>query len=248
MVALPNNCICSKLSLLLTACMLFISCTGELRKKPKTPENIIAVSLQAIGNKAVRDSINNIISVANCLSPKGSYTTEMHTARGGYSYFKQTYSYGPEPFEAITEDITTGMQAGVPVKRLSREMIYTIRGHAFQNIVLEVDKRFHHFEEPERIDTGGVKAYRVKAKDELNNACLLFFDLGTGLLSAIHFQNPADVNEIIKTSFSNWKKVQELQMPFHVEIRQGEKIFTFDFIKISFNSPDFQQRTMNNEQ
>ncbi|MBK7375013.1 MAG: hypothetical protein IPJ02_05445 [Chitinophagaceae bacterium] len=228
--------------------MLFISCTGELRQKPKTPENIIAASLQAIGTKAVRDNINNIISLANCLSPKGRYTTEMHTARGGYAYFKQTYSYGPEPFEAVIKDKATGMQAGDPVKRLSRESIYSIRGHAFQNIVLEVDKRFHHFEEPERIDTGGVKAYRVKAKDELNNACLLFFDLETGLLSAIHIQNPADVNEIIKTSFSNWRKVQELQMPYHVEIRQGEKIFTFEFIKISFNSPGFQQRSMNNEQ
>jgi hypothetical protein len=114
---------------------------------------------------------------------------------------------------------------------------------SFRILFLKLTK-VHDFEKPERIDTGGMKAYRIKAKDELNNGCLLFFDLKTGLLSALHFQNPADVNEIIKTSFSNWKKIQGLLLPSHVDIDQSGKIFVFDFIKVVFNDTGFQYKNV----
>jgi len=217
--------------------ILLYSCSNP---KDQSAEKIIQVSLDAIGTKADRKKIQNLVSLADCMSPGGKYTTEIHTASGGYSYFKQVYSYKPKPFEAVIQNKDSGYSTGDSLTALSKAAISMIRGHAFQNIVLEADQRFHDFEKPDRIDTGGVKACRVKAKDELNNACLLFFDLETGLLSAVHSKNPADTNEVIKIKFSNWKRVQGLLMPHHVDIDQSGKKYTFGFTKVIFNCPEFK--------
>jgi hypothetical protein len=223
---------CFLLSILLYGC----SNTEE-----QSAEKIIQASLDAIGTRAHREKIQNLVSLADCISPTGKYTTEIHTASGGYSYFKQVYSYKPKPFEAVIENRDSGFITGDTLMRLSKETISVIRGHEFQSILLEMDKRFHDFEKPEKIDIEGVNVYRVKVKDELHNGCLLFFELKTGLLCAIHAQNPADPKEMIATEFSRWRKQQELLLPTHIAIKQGEKRYSFDFIKIVFNSPDFKK-------
>jgi hypothetical protein len=227
------------------ACLLLsiflYSCANENKQ---TAEDVIQISLDAVGKKTDREKIQNLVSLADCISPNGKYTTEIHTAQGDYSYFKQVYSYKPVAFEAVIENKTNGYVPGDSIKPLPKEAVYTIRSHEFHNMVLEVNQRFHDFGKPENIKADGVKAYRLKAKDELNNECLLFFDVKTGLLAAIHFQNPADAKEVIKTKFSNWKKLQNLLLPQHVDIDQSGKKYTFDFTKVIFNSPDFHYKNV----
>ncbi|MBK9728269.1 MAG: hypothetical protein IPO86_09150 [Saprospiraceae bacterium] len=178
------------------------------------------------------------------MSPNGKYSTEMHTASGGYSYFKQVYSYKPAAFETVIENKASGYELGDSLIPLSKEALYTIRSHEFHNMVLEVDHRFHDFGNPEIIEVDGMKAYRLNAKDELNNDCTLFFDIKTGLFSALHFQNPADAKETIKTKFSDWKNVKDLLLPHHVDIDQSGKKYTFDFTKVIINSPDFYYKNV----
>ena len=224
--------------------ILLYSCSNP---EDQSAEKIIQASLNAIGKKADSEKIKNLVSLADCISPNGKYTTEIHTDSGGYSYFKQVYSYKPKPFEAVIENKDSGFIISDTLVPLSKEIISMIRGHEFQNIILEVDKRFHDFEKPEKIDTSKVMAYRIKAKDELNNVCLLFFDQKTKLLSAIHSQNPADPKEVIETEFSNWQTQQQLLLPKHIDIKQGEKRYSFDFTKIMFNSPDFKMFPVTNK-
>lgn len=212
-----------------------------------TAAEIIEASLKAVGNKADRQKISNLISLADCISPDGKYTTEIHTATDGYSFFKQVYSYKPALFEAVIENKINGFVISDSVKPLSKEAVYTIRGHEFHNIVLEADKRFHDFEKAGKIETDTAKLYELKAKDELNHSCSLFFDADNGLLTALHIQNPDDANEVLKIKFSNWKKIQELLLPYHVEIDQSGKVYKFNFIKLQFNSPDFKYKNVKNE-
>lgn len=226
-------------SLLLS--IFLYSCANENKQ---TAEEVIQTSLDAVGTKADREKIQNLVSLADCMSPKGKYTTEIHTASPGYSYFKQVYSYKPAAFEAVIENKTQGYVIGDSIKSLPKEAVYTIRSHEFHNIIFEVDQRFHDFEKPENIEADGMKAYRLKAKDELKNECTLFFDIKTGLLSALHFQNPADAKEIIKIKLSIWKKLQDLLLPQHVDIDQSGKKYTFDFTKVIFNSPDFHYKNV----
>lgn len=224
--------------------LLFYVLHGCTNQTNQTAEKVIEASLDAIGTKADREKIQNLVSLADCISPKGKYTTEIHTASPGYSYFKQVYSYKPGSFEAVIENKTNGYVIGDSIKPLAKEAVYAIRSHEFHNMVLEVDQRFHDYGKPENIKADGMKAYRLKAKDELNNECTLFFDVDTGLLSALHFQNPDSTKEIIKIKFSNWKKLQYLLLPQHVDIDQAEKLYTFDFTKVIFNSPDFHYKNI----
>lgn len=233
--------------IVMVPCMICCSCTGWKEKKIRSAEQVIEASLHAVGSEADRKGARNMILFANCSSPKGHYTTEIHTASDGYSYFKQKYSYTPGVYEAVILSKTSGVQLLNPVKQLGREAIYTIRGHAFINMILEVDQRFRHFLEPEIVESGSVKSYRLKATDELDHPCYLFFDMKTNLFTALHFQDPVNEKEIIVIKFSGWKKVQDLQVPHHVEINQGDKAFTFDMVKIGFNDPGFQKKEVHDK-
>lgn len=227
-------------SLLLS--ILLYGCSSQ---RDQSAEEIIQASLNAVGTKPDRDKIQNLVSFAECVSPDGKYTTEIHTASDGYTYFKQVYSYNPELFEAVIENKIRGFSISDSVKPLSKEVVYTIRGHAFQNIVLEQDKWFHDFERPVKTERDGLKMYEVKAKDELNHPCLIFFDHDSMLLTALHIQNPGDVHEVLKIKFSNWKKIQGILMPCKVTIDQSGKVYSFNFTKLRFNSPDFKYKSVN---
>ncbi len=221
--------------------LLSILLHGCSNPEDQSAEKIIQVSLNAVGKKSDRDKIQNLVSFAECVSPNGKYSTEIHTASSGYSYFKQLYSYKPKPFEAVIENKDSGFIIDDTLIPLSKETISMIRGHEFQNIILKVDKRYHDFEKPGTAEIKGKKVHWIKAKDELNNRCSLYFDPKTGLLSAIHFQNPAHLNEVIEIEFSDWQEQQGLLLPKHVAIKQGEKHYSFDFTKLLFNSPDFKK-------
>jgi len=231
--------------------VLFLSsCKNKMDQSSKnilTVNEVIETSLNTIGDKATREKVKNLVSKANCVSPNGNYTTEIQTATNGYSYFKQVFSYKPESFEAVIENKTSGYSIGDSLKPLSKESLSVIREHEFQNIVLEVNQRFHDFELIENEEKDGINNYKLKAKDELGKTNFIFFDEKTRLLTEIHFPNPSDENEMIKTKFSNWKKTNNLQLPYHVEINQSGKLYTFDYTKLILNSPDFKYKNVKNE-
>lgn len=215
-----------------------LSCAGN---KDQTADEIIQASLDAVGSKEDRDTIQSLESLADCVSPGGKYNTEIHTASGGYSYFKQVYSYKPGIFEAVIENKINGYVVG-DTTPLTRETVYVIRSHEFQNIVLEVDQRFHSFEMPEKMDVDGMKVFKLQAKDELNDSCTLFFNVKTKLLTALHSKNPGNRSEVIKTKFSGWKNVQGLHLPWQVDIDQGGKMYQFNYTQIVFDSPQFKKK------
>lgn len=207
-----------------------------------TADSIINKSLEAVGNKANRDKVRNIIALANCTSPNGKYTTEIHTCSEGYSFFKQVYSFNPEVFESVIYDKTQGFQIGDSTKALSKEAVFAIRSHEFYNLIIDVQQRFHEFTSPEEIPNG--QLYKIDGRDELEHPCTLFFDKPTGLLKAIHLQNPENEKEVLITTFSDWKKIEGLQLPTQISIDQSGKKYSFDFVKIDFNSPDFEKKTL----
>ena len=114
---------------------------------------------------------------------------------------------------------------------LSKEDVYTIRSHEFQNIVLELNTRYHDFEGPTKVQIDGIPVDQVNAKDELSHPCILSFDHNTSLLTSLEIQNPGTINEVLTIKFSNWKKIENLLMPYHVVIDQSGKNYVFNFIK-----------------
>ena len=220
---------------------------GQTKKNPSSSA-ILKASLKAVGKTKTIYKIDNLISLAQCTSPSGAYTTEVHTHRNGYAYFKQVYSYRDAPFEIVTKGVSSGFIPGKAQEVISPNTVYAIRSHHFHNVILEVQHRFHDFEPAQLVMISGHDFFQIKAKDELNHPCSLFFDKSTHRLSAFHLQNPDDPLEIIKTRFSDWRNIQGLNLPQHLEIEQGDKVFTFDFVKIILNAPDFLEKSADHGQ
>lgn len=219
--------------------------SSEMNKVSLTVEQIIQTSIQAIGKEQDIKNVENISTLAKCKSPQGSYTTEVQTTSKGYGYFKQVYSYRPKAFEAVTKGVREGFQVDSDkIEKLPENAIYAIRTHYFHHLILNIKQFFHQFEKAEVVEINGKKVYRVKAKDELNQDCWLFFDVNRGFLTAFHIQNPDNKEEIIKTEFSEWKEVESLQLPYHLEIDQNGKIYSFDFSQIIINNPRFEEKLL----
>lgn len=234
--------------ILLLPWVIFSCCsnnTGDLEKSDTSASALLNASLEAIGSAENRNSINTLIARATCRSPKGAYTTEVHRTNGGYSYFKQVYSYSKDSFEAVVVDQLTGYQLSDSNRRLSTEAIYVIRGHEFQHLSLEVDKRFHDFGKPVYLKlTGTGSVYQLTAKDELNQPCWIYFDAKTNLLKELHLINPSQKNDTIKTLFTQWEHIHQVLLPARISIEQGGNTFELHFDSILINSPQFKYKNI----
>lgn len=230
--------------LILFLFITFLSYCSDTGAREKTADEIIAASLDAIAPAALRDQFNNLVSMANCTSPSGSYTTEVNTDSGYYMYFRQQFSYKPEAFEAIILNRSKGFSAGDSLQILSPEEIAVIRGHAFHTLLFELTTRFQAFEKPVNLVEKGQELVSIRATDEQGYECILYLDSRSNRLTRLKMQNPGNREETISILWSDWKNVQGCILPHKVVIDQSGKIFVFDFKKIELNSPAFRKREL----
>jgi hypothetical protein len=216
--------------------VIWIALTG-CDQKP-TADQIIKTSILKISQA---DTVKTFQAFAECQSPKGNYTTEIHSGKDDYTYFKQVYSYRDEPFEAVVLTPDSGFQINQDstFTALPKVAINIVKGHEFHEILLDLNKRFHQFGEPELVPDSGLN--RITALDELNNPVEIFFDKETTLLEAMTIRNPDKVEEIIRVTYSNRKQIQGMLLPMHVEILQGDQKFIFDFTSIKINAKNFRE-------
>jgi hypothetical protein len=218
--------------------LLFISCRGN----DTSPAALVQASLDAMGTREARNEVKNITALANCVSQRGTYQTEVRTALNGYTYFKQTFSDSTR-YEASIHGKIKGVRAGSAAP-LPPEVVFAIRSHEFHGILFQLNERIHDFAFLNVPDTLSPGLVGLQGKDELDHVCFVFFDANTRLIREIHFEDPMDEKTSIKVSFSNWKKTGKLQLPYFVSINQGGKLFTFDFVQISLNDPAFREITL----
>ena len=91
---------------------------GQAQKNPSSSA-ILKASLKTIGKTKTIHQIENLTSLAQCKGPNGAYTTEVHTHRNGYGYFKQIYSYRDTPFENLTRGTSSGFIPDKPQEVIS---------------------------------------------------------------------------------------------------------------------------------
>ncbi len=229
--------------LLYTICVigvLLYSCSNKTREKKAVKDEVLESSLNAIAPAAARDTVQTIITKANCMSPKGAYTTEVHTATGGYHFFRQDYSFKPGSFEVILTNDSTGYTGD---RRASSAEMEIIRGHAFHAILFELPRRYHAFTQPVMIkDKEGLPQLIMHAKDRLGHECSFTFDDKTKRLISSTIKNPADSAEQIHIIYAGWRQTGAYMLPWQVDIFQGKDKYVFHFTNISINNPAFKQK------
>lgn len=191
------------------------------------------------------DTFVNVISVAKCTGPERAYTTEVHSTKDGYTYFRQDYDVPEDTFEAIIIIGEEGysLQNNQVKDTLSKASIEIIRGHEFHKIQMFPDQYFTDLTyEGEELFQDQI-CEKFKGVDLLSNQVNIFYNRKEKLLEGFTMLNPGDTTERIEIIYKEWIDSPMGKIAKNVEIIQGGKdVYTFEFKDVEFNVEDFKKK------
>jgi hypothetical protein len=198
-------------------------------------EKVFSAAINAVGGAKEINQIRSLEVIAECVGPKGKYTTEIVSFRDRKTRFRQKFSYKNELSDIFIKDNlawdANGYSLVPPFQRLAVEL------HEYQKMSFDFQKMFHDFvlEGPENF--AGRPSLKVRAQHELNGPIYLFFNAKTKLFAGFVLPIP-NSGETIKNVIDEWKLVGKLKLPSKATATDSSGDWVLNFEKISLNKSD----------
>ena len=233
--------IAGKLSILCRLLLVAVcTATTLAHAQGENPLTVIERSVQAIGGKQEIAGVRNIRAFADCMGPKGKYTTEIHSAKGSRLIFRQVRQGGAAFVGQTNGNIfwTKDETSGDPALA-DKAAAFAWRSHEFQWLAIALLERFSEPSFAGHENFAGKNALKLSMKDELGRPASVFFDQESGLMLGFIILNPfSQQPELIRTVFNEWKQVGKVKLPSKVTVTDKQGDFVLSFQDISINRID----------
>lgn len=206
-----------------------------------TPQLLFDKSIEALGGSPVATKVLSITGIADCVSPRGPYVTELYSARPDRLLFKQIHS-GREPFVAVingayawsTDSATHAVHQHDP---RTAAVIYS---HDVLMLPLVWLERYKQFAVAPVTNFAGKLCVALNATDDLGLPCALYFDANTYRMVGLTFANPLSPEATVQIVFTVWQPCHTLLLPSTVVMTDSTGDFVFVFREVSLNALDEQ--------
>ena len=182
--------------------------------------------------------IQDIISIADCSSPFGEYTTEVHSLADGSCYFIQKFDDNEVPFAVKVDSINQGYLIGENnsiIDTLSREDVEMIRSHEIHKMSIDPSHFYSDLQYKKNATYKEKEHELYKGVDGLGNSVHIFYCREEKLISKIELQNPKDTTQTIELFYDGWVQSKYGAMVKEIHIVQAKKdtfFFTFKSVEI----------------
>ena len=189
--------------------------------------------------------VKTIISLADCNGPGGVYTTEVHSSRDSYTFFKQEFDDGSFEVFLNKKGGWTIDSSGEKGDAISINQVEMIRGHELHKMHMMPELLFTDLSHVGTENYHGVLCEKYQGLDHLKHPVHLYNDQESQLVRGVTLQNSLDTSEIIEIFNSHWtdsdygKVVEKASI-----IQAGKDTFFFDFKSVIFNSDEFRRKDL----
>lgn len=206
------------------------------------PTLLLQSSRSALGTPAALASVRTISAFADCSGPRGTYLTEIHSARDGRLRFQQTFT-GRNPFCIIINadgtwatDTVTGQTD--PLDNDSKSMI---RGHEFQMLPLTLAERYNTPELTGTVEWNGELCLRVLARDEVGSLCTHYFQSDTERWMGMELTDMRQPDTQVRVLVQAWRTIENVALPERVLAidAHGNYLFNFHTIVLNQAAPEY---------
>ncbi len=182
--------------------------------------------------------IQDIISIADCNSPFGTYTTEVHSLSDGSCYFIQKFNEAEAPFRVRVDSIQQGYvvdENNSVIDTLSQEDVEMIRSHEIHKMSIDPNHFYSKLQFKSKVIHQEKDHELYTGEDRLGNPVRLFYKPDEKLISKIELRNPKDTTQTIELFYDGWVESKYGEMAKEIRIVQAEKdtfYFNFRFLEI----------------
>lgn len=209
---------------------------NEIVEKQKDVDAILDDAVRAVAAESRIKEIESIHAYAECLGPKGEYTTRIASFDSDKVFIQRTFGDREKPSNI---KINGAYGWNTDSDPFSPEIISPFekmvnRLHEFQRMAFDFRTMFTDFELVGAEDFFGSPSFKVRAKSEIGWPANLYFSKRARTLSGYDLLNPDGTK--VTNRFDEWRKIDGINLPVKITAIDPQGEWILNFKTIEFNS------------